>query len=308
MTKLTQIEQASTARLTAPKIDPQNIAAPGIKEESLGKSFLRVLGHPYLRVTALRCIASILRHFFFAQYRAAFLPGRIPVSRVDHPLDLKIPFLPGKVNIYLDFVAFWIRGLGFILRNYGRQALEPARHFIETMGQLYAHAADVYGKHLSTTYRPFYISHPRFLPIHGLDPHLMCIPSLHVMVVVRTYTFFGDLFRALGKEDAAPRSAELYRGAIAITEAVLYIKQHSVNCIPAAMYAMTRFEPRLFPPEEAARFAEELFFREKDPAAEDAQAIRQYILSMYRRFLAEGENAADWKKPLLDFLREMPAK
>jgi hypothetical protein len=249
-----------------------------------------------------------MKHFFFAQYRAAFLPGLIPVSEADHPLDRKIPFWPGKINIYLDFVAFWIRCLGFLLRNYGRRALEPDLNFIQTMGQLYAWAAEVYTRHLSTTDRPFYLGHPRFLPIHGLDPHLMCIPSLHVMVVIRTYTFFRQTLGIFAGEKAAALSEELYRGAIAITEAVLYIKQHSVNCIPAAMYAMTRFEGNLFPPEEAERFTAELFKGEKLPSGQDAQEIRLHILSLYRRFLAEGKTAAHWTKPLLDFLAELPPK
>jgi len=270
-------------------------------------SFVRVLGSPYLRTTALRCIACIFKYFFFAQYRAAFLPGLIPVSRADHPLDPKIPFWPVKVTVYLDFVAFWIRSLSFMLRVCGRRAQEPARVFTETMGQLYARAAEVYARHLSTTDRPFYLGHPRFLPIHGLDPHLMCVPSLHVMVVIRTYTFFREAFQSLlGAERSAPLEDELYRGAIAITESVLYIKQHSVNCIPAAMYAMTTFDPRLFPPEEADRFAAQLFLGEKVPSGDDAREIRAYILSLYRRFLAEGEAAEDWKKPLLDFLKTLP--
>jgi len=249
-----------------------------------------------------------MKHFFFAQYRAAFLPGRIPVSKADHPLDTRIPFWPEKITIYLDFVAFWIRCLGFLLRNYGRRAQEPDLTFLESMGQLYARAGQVYSRNLSTTNRPFYLGHPRFLPIHGLDPHLMCVPSLHVMVVIRTYTFFREVLETFAGENAAPLSQELYRGAVAITEAVLYIKQHSVNCVPAAMYAMTRFEPRLFPPEEAVRFAAELFKGEKLPASADAEEIRQHIINLYRRFLAEGETAKDWTQPLLDFLRELPSK
>ena len=277
-----------------------------IASESLAMSFVRVLGSPYLRTTALRCVASIFRHFFLAQSRAAFLPGLIPVSRADHPLDSKIPFWPGKVNIYLDFVAFWIRSVGFILRVYGRAALEPSRDFIQTMGQAYAQAAEVYRKHLSTTDRPFYIAHPRFLPIHGLDPHLMCVPSLHVMVVIRTYTAFRQILRTFSADTS--HTEDLYRGAIAITEAVLYIKQHSVNCIPAAMYSMTRFDPALFPPDEAERFTADLFRSEKIPGQEDAEEIRRHILLLYRRFVTQGETAAHWTVPLLDFLKELPPK
>ncbi|MCL2473053.1 MAG: hypothetical protein FWF26_05175, partial [Treponema sp.] len=231
-----------------------------IEKESVPAACIKVLAAPFLRTTGLRCIASIFRNFFFLQYRAAFLPGFIPVTAVDHPLDSKIPFLPGKVNTYLDFTAFWIRCLGFLLRNFGGKALEPVRNFIASIDRLYTWAAEVYRKNMSTTNRPSRISNPRFLLIHMVDPHLMCIPSLHVMIVIRTYTLFRDIINTLGdKERFAAQTEELRSGALAITEAVLYVKQHSVNCISAAMYAMTRFDRRLFPPAEAEHFVSCLF-------------------------------------------------
>ena len=285
-----------------------------IAKQSVAGTFIAVLAKPYLRITALRCVASIFRNFFFLQYKAAFLPGRIPVSRVDHILDEKIPFLPGKVAIYLDFVAFWVRSLGFLLKNCGRQALEPVRNFLETMGALYAWAAEVYSKNLSTTNRPFYIRRPRFLLIHAVDPHLMCIPSLHVMVVIRTYTLFREILKTLGEEERfTPQAEELRKGALAITEAVLYVKQHSVNCISAAMYAMTCFDSDLFSPAEAECFAASIFTEAKTPDKKDAVKIRDHIMSLYRRFLNERETSAagetanaDWKEPLLKFLEELP--
>ena len=279
-----------------------------IADEPVPLTFIKILGKPYLRITALRCVASIFRHFFFLQYWAALLPGRIPVSQVDHPLDGKIPFLPGKVNTYLDFVAFWVRTLGFLLKSCGSGILEQVRNFLETMGDLYAWAALVYGKNLSTTERPFYIGRPRFLLIHSLDPHLMCIPSLHVMVVIRTYTLFREIIKSIGEEERfAPQAEELRLGALAITEAVLYIKQHSVNCISAAMYAMTRFDPTLFPPAEAERFASGIFADTKMPGKADGDEIRGYILSLYRRFLSLGESCDEWTEPLLNFLKEKDA-
>ena len=278
-------------------------------------TFLKVLSKPYLRTTALLCIASIFRNFFLMQYKAALLPGRIPVTRVDHPLDSRIPFRPCKVSIYLDFVAFWIRAVGFLLRTHGRRAFEPVRNFLESMGGLYAFAAEVYRKNLSTTDRPFYISHPRFLLIHLVDPHLMCIPSLHVMIVIRTYTMFREIIKNLhGESRFSSQVEELYQGALGITEAVLYVKQHSVNCISAAMYAMTCFCPALFPQAEAERFVTDLFTdaRYLVPVS-GAEEIREHILSLYRRFVESGsgpEEAAgnrDWTEPLLAFLKERAA-
>ena len=286
-----------------------------IADESFPLAFIRILGNPYLRLTALQCMASAFRNFFFLQYRAALSPGLIPVTRVDHPLDLKIPFLPGKVKTYLDFIAFWVRCLGFLLRQCGRKALEPVRSFIESIGRAYAFAAEVYRINLSTTDRPFYIRQLRFLTIHAVDPHLMCIPSLHVMIVIHTYTLFEEIIKTMGNETLfAVQAVELRRGALAITEAVLYVKQHSVNCISAAMYAMSRFDrftrsnQYLFPPAEAERFVSDLFREGNSITREDGEEIRTYILSLYRRFLTEGEKCDDWKKPLLDFLNELPRK
>jgi len=304
--------------------------ASGVYDESPVYTFVKTLCVSSLRPAVLRCIASIVYNFFFRQYRAALLPGRAPVSRVDHPLDLKIPFVPSWVTIYLDFVMFWIRMLSFLLHSYGRRAYDAAREFIVSMGRLYAFAAQTYQKNFSTTDRPFYIARPRFLVIHLFDPHLMCVPSLHVMVVVWTYKKFEAILRSFN--DAGRRSAqieEMKQGALAITHAILFVKQHSVNCIAAALYAMTRFDGELFPPEEAEAFIKQLFWeappprlqtghlpanykvrpwaapRTKIPAA-DASIIREHITSLFRRFLEEGKTAQEWEAPLLNFMRQHP--
>jgi len=129
------------------------------------------------------------------------------------------------------------------------------------------------------------------------------------MVVIRTYTHFAEIIKSIGEEERFAKNVEELRlGALAITEAVLYIKQHSVNCIPAAMYAMTKFDSRLFPPEEAERFASCIFIEAKNPDKTEVSEIREYIISLYRRFLAGGQNSEDWTKPLLAFLKEHPPK
>ncbi|MDR0998221.1 MAG: hypothetical protein LBL70_04070 [Treponema sp.] len=297
---------------------------------SVCRSVRSILGRASLRPAAMKCLASIFYNFFFCQYRAALFlrekpagaggktPGKIPVSRVDHQLDEKIPFNPDWIAIYLDFTAFWIRSLGFLLERFRKQAESGAGDFLDSMGRLYAFAGQVYGKNLSTTQRPFYIRRPRFLLIHAVDPHLMCVPSLHVMVVIRTYTKSADLIASLDPsgargDETAAWIGRVKRRAQDITEAILYVKQHSVNCVAAAMYAMTRFEERLFPRKEAEDFLSGLFNsggqgespvsgRRGKVDAGDGAAIRSYIGALYARFLEEGAKSPSWERPLLDFL------
>jgi len=286
-----------------------------------------------MRPAAIRCIISIFYNFFFRQYRAAWQPGRVPVSRVDHPLDLKIPFIPSWITIYLDFIAFWVRMLSFLLRTYRRGAYTAVSEFLTAIGKLYHFAAETYQKNFSTTNRPFYIARPRFFLIHLVDPHLMCIPSLHVMVVILTYTRFAAILRSLGEtEQCSAHSEEMKQGALAITRAILFVKQHSVNCVAAGLYAMTCFDGKLFPPEEAEAFTARLFdepppvpssaadrhpqnYRTRPWAAPktkistaDAAEIKTHIINLYRRFLAEGKTARHWTEPLLRFLQQSPKK
>jgi hypothetical protein len=287
--------------------------------------FLRIMLDRRLRPHARRCIASIFYNFFFCQYRAA-LAGKfkrkksIPVSRVDHELDGLIPFTPAWIKVYLDFVGFWIRMLGFLLKRFGDRAGEEAAFFLDSMAELYRFAGEVYRKNLSTTRRPFYIRRPRFLLIHLADPHLMCIPSLHVMVAILTYTRFGRIMRGFGGGDS-PLVEEFRRGALDITAAILYVKQHSVNCVAAAMYAMTCFDRAGFSPDEAEAFAACLFAAGGGNAGnaglpataglpaigdEEGRAVREHIVKLYRLFLSQSggkRRGEEWTGPLLDFLK-----
>jgi hypothetical protein len=279
---------------------------------SVARAALLALSIPETRAASLRCFSKAFRNFFLLQFRAALSPGKIPIRSVDHPLDGDIPFEPGRVAVYLDFVPFWIRAVGFILEHFGRDARNEAADFIDSMGELYTYAAQVYARNLSTTRRPRYLARPRFLLIHAADPHLLCVPSLHVMVVVRAYTHFrhilGRLEERTGKKVPSKEGLEheLRNGALEITETILFVKQHSVNCIPAALYAMTCFDRNLFSPEEAQSFLSDLFVRPSTISGTTASAIREHIQGLYRRFLAQGEAAADWKEPILAFLSEQP--
>ncbi|MCL2720032.1 MAG: hypothetical protein FWD47_01660 [Treponema sp.] len=295
-----------------------------VYSESTVFAFKKTIFSPFLRPAFYKVMYSIFYNFFFRQHVSAFLPGRIPVTEVDHPLDEKIPFRPSWIKIYIDFTQFWIRMISFFIRHYKRKALVPIKDFILSMSDLYAFAAKVYTKNCSTTDRPFYIGRFRFFVIHLLDPHLYCIPSLHVMVVIHTYLQFTVIAKKLGEEKKLKEQlAEMKQGAAAITNAILFVKQHSVNCIPAALYAMTRFNPEFFPPKEAEKFACMLLSsapKTKDekkiknpvhpcsaPDIEitdsDQTLIKAHILQLYYDFYEDGKIAKNWYDPLMEFLK-----
>jgi hypothetical protein len=273
-------------------------------------SVVKIYSYLSLWPAAFHCIFTAIRYFFALQYKGAFLRSRlnrfwkkIPVSQVDCPLDRTIPFKPEYISVYMDFATHWIRTQGFLLQMFGRRALPHVRAYIYAISDLYINAAGLYRVNMSTTDRPRYFARFQFISVHILDPHLLCIPSLHVMVAVRTYTIFADILRKLGGTAQFAREIENVRAhSIAITESVLYVKQHSVNCVAAALYAMRRLDPILFPHAEAERFTAALFLHSEFSPAEQTR-LRTHIRDMYEHFFAHGEGEDDWRVPLLEFLR-----
>lgn len=269
---------------------------------------LRMVSHPGLWAAEYTACRSIQKNFFGLQRKAYKKKIPIPVVNVEHPLDAKIPFTPSFVGIYLDFSLFWVRMLAFLLDAFGRRAYQYVKNYLYEIDRLYTEAAKVYARIMSTTCRPVYKKSILFRIIYMFDPHLMCIPSLHVMVVVMVYTNFQYILAKLNAADEWQDEAEkAYRHAVAITDSILLIKQHSVNCVSAGMYAIHCFAPALFPPEEAERFVDSLLRLPPDIVTEPAAAeIRLHILNLFKSFLAERKTAAGWEDVLTSFLTNRP--
>ncbi len=252
----------------------------------------------------LTYLATVFRDFFALQFAVKFGVKKIPVIDVDHPLDATVPFTPHRVGVYLDFVAFWIRPLGYIRKRYGRKAgVHYTARFLALVDRCYRDAAQVYRFRMTTTKRPKYYK-GRFRIIHMFDPHLLCVPSLHVIVVALAYTFYRVAFEELGmdREESRVLNKELFGGAVAITETVLYIKQHSVNCIPAALYALTRVWPEEVTPIFVVDFVNALFREADDVLPADAARIRAHIMDLYEELFLEGCHDSDWITPLQRWL------
>ena len=96
-------------------------------------------------------------------------------------------------------------------------------------------------------------------------------------------------------------NAELYRGALDIAETVLYVKQHSVNCIPAALFMMTNLIPEYFKAEDARIFINDLFKDCTDIQPEDKINIHNHIKNMYENLLQE-KGDKDWTEPVKNWI------
>jgi hypothetical protein len=250
-------------------------------------------------------IGTVLKDFFFLQFSAKWGWRRTPVVSVDHPLDSLVPFRPELSVLYLDFINFWIRALSMCITCLGtKRALPHVARFFRLLTITYNEATRIYRFRLSTTVRPP-CDDPRMRRIRACDPHLLCVPSLHVSIVILTFAFYRDLFRkeapafraaGVSGDDLARYEKELYLGAVSIIEAVLYVKQHSVNCIPAALYMLCRIYPDLVTIADAVRVIDSLFVRAPD--IPNPGEITAYINFQFERLLLEGYYSDDWADPV----------
>lgn len=263
---------------------------------------------PIKNLVSLKTLCIIANEFFFLQFFEKIGILKIPVVHVDHPLDEKIPFTPGKVRIYLDFVNFWVKPLNMLMKRFGLfRAVGMMNKWMLLFRELYIRAADVYRYKLSTTNRPVYKENRHFKMIHNFDPHYLCVPSLHIATVALAYGFYRKLFKDenFTQPEINQWEQEIYDGAIEISETVLYIKQHSVNCIPAALYMVSENFCEYFSIQDAIDFVDKLFEKidpEISVSPDSVLEIRNHIKFTYERFLLEGRACMNWYDPVHRFL------
>lgn len=278
------------------------------RDISVVRVALRALRSPAGRRAVFGFAGTVLKDFFALQFSVRLGLRKIPIVDVDHPLDDEVPFAPDKIGPYLDFIHFWIRPLGYIGRRFGGRAQDRyTAEYLALIHRCYREAAVVYRDRMSTTRRPRHLK-GRFLLIHLFDPHYLCVPSLHVMIVVLTHSFYRRAFAELNLplDEAAALDAELFQDTTAITETVLYIKQHSVNCIPAALYAMSRISPNEVTAAEVHSFIDGLFVDAPELAAGAGERIREFIHERFDELVADGAGDDDWVPAVQRFLAQYP--
>ena len=253
-----------------------------------------------------RFLRTVVRDFFWLQFSVKWRFKTIPVLDVSHPLDELIPFTPDKVKIYLNFTNFWIRPMTFLFRRLGvKKALPYCIEYLSLIETAYANAAKVYRFCMTTTKRPDYKTNAAFKMIHAFDPHLLCVPSLHVAIVILSSVYYADVFKNddFTEEERKTYTAELREGARRIIESVLYVKQHSVNCIPAAMYMMLYVLKNRFTISAGIDIINSLFADDETLSDSDKKKISAHIHFMFERLLLEGANENDWTVPVKRWLK-----
>lgn len=278
-----------------------------LKYEKAGfrHAFIVAMSSPRILFAALSCTVTVIKDFFLSQ--SPLRPKKItpPYVWIDHELDERIAFAPEWVTPYFRFIPMWVCGVSWYRLTFGRRTNRMVTKTVLEFRQLYKEASRVYKKCQSTTRRPPAVKGSKaFGVIHKMDPHLNCLPSLHVMVVTLAAWRISRLIREASGDDPLyyPVINSLYAEARQITESILYVKQHSVNCIPAALFAMRHLQPG-FETEFGEEFMKTLFDGTL-PQVEGRADITQHLLNLYGEFNSAWESGKypDFQGVLLDFL------
>ena len=270
------------------------------------KTFKRMFFIPENKKELPMLAKTVTENFFIIQQKQKFKITNIPVVQVDHKLDEQIPFVPSKVKIFLDFIWFIARTMDVLFCKLEKEkAISALADFEKFITKLYKEAGTVYSRTLTTTDRPKYFASPRFLIIHAFDPHLLCVPSLHVAIVAGTWAFVRKILKSteMNEYEIQEILDEIYFGAIKISESVLYVKQHSINCVTAALYFLTAInEKNFFSEKDAENFIEKLFQDATDIFPSDVQEIHDYMKKMYKGLLKDYKKAENWQEPIFSWL------
>ena len=257
---------------------------------------------------AWKYIFTILKDFFILQHLQKFHITKRRVINVDTAIDEKIPFVPQKIFVYLSFVSFFVRPIDMLKHNLGLKKAAPYLCvYLKFLTSVYRNAASIYRYTMTTTSRPRYLKTHKFRTIHFFDPHLLCVPSIHVAISAGLYAWFRQFFKTglFSNEEAEAYLNEIKKQALAIVESVLLVKQHSVNCIPLALYMLTStMNKSFFSAQDAIDFIDCLFIDSTEIDQATRKEIIEYFYYMYDRALLESKYSSDWRLCIQHWLED----
>lgn len=281
-------------------------------EFSAIRPYFIILSRPKTFKAGWRFIFTVIKNFFIIQELQVLHITHRPVIKVDHRLDEKIPFDPSKIDIYMSFVSYFVKPLDMLIKRFGyKKAIPYLKEELFYLTETYKMAASIYRFSMTTTNRPDYKENKAFKTIHAADPHLLCVPSLHVAICTVIYAFYKSLFerQVFPQEEAERRLKEIKERAIAIIESVLFVKQHSVNCIPTAIYMINAiFGDKLFSANEAIELINELFVNATEINSETKKELNDYFTLLFERNYLENNFNENWQESIKRWLSEYAKK
>lgn len=287
----------------------KNLADKKLSSFNVFNAYINVIFSFRGLIFLLHFIYIVIWKFFLLQYFRKINIRKIDIINVDHELDSKVPFKEEYSSIYLDFVNYWIRPLSMLFKKFGHlKGIKLCALFFKKISNSYNQAYIIYSKKLSTTKRP--IPYTKAVKnIQNVDPHFCCVPSLHIAIIALTISFYKTiLYKENFTEDERKNfNKEIWEHGIKIAESVLYMKQHSVNCIATALYMMTKTEPTIMNSKIAKEMINDLFIESKDITEKDKTEIRKYIQDLYLNLLCESSHSINWYDPILNWLQQYKA-
>lgn len=271
------------------------------------KPVLMILSRPPLLERGLNLAWHALHHFFWPQFQTRLLPRIRPVAVLSHPLDRWVPFRPREVRTYLGYMGFWLKSLRFLYDLLGKAAIADIRDSFDQVCLMYREAGFIYRRCQSTTTtRSAMPLNPWFAAIYLFDPHLHCIPSLHVLVICYNARRLAEILRRHGRLDPVGLSAvrEAQAQAARVTEAILAVRQHSLADIAPSLFLLSCLY-RAFGTEEVTKYAGALFrfWRLPEPIK---RSMRACIINGYRelRRRLSSRPKSGFRELILGFLAE----
>jgi len=291
-------------RMTKQEKRRAKTAGRTIKSYNALLAYAHYFFHPSVLPPLIHFAWIVLKDFFLLQFDRVIGFTKTKILHVDNPLDEKIPFDTTKVEVYLDFINYWVRPFVLLTDRIGTyRTARLLGKWLKLIAIEYHEASRMYRFRMSTTKRPEY-TQGMFSVLHALDPHLLCVPSLHVAILSLFYAYFRDILKdkTFTDKERFNWTTEVYNHAIEIAESVLYVKQHSINCVAAALYMVSRLWPDTFTPTDATNFINDMFLSATDISQKDCAEIREYIAFNYECFLLEGCISSDWRDPIKKWL------
>ena len=290
----------------------ENYSKLPMKKFSKVAPFLFLTLRPCTAKKAWGLIFTILRDFFLLQHLQKLHITKRPVLNVETEIDDKIPFSPSYVSIYLGFVEFFIRPMDMLKKRLGYLKAAPYLClYLKFLTNIYKNASAIYRYCMTTTTRPKYYKTHKFRTIHFFDPHLLCVPSIHVAISAGSYAWYKQLFKTgiIPEEEAELRLAEIKKQAVEIVESVLFIKQHSVNCIPIALYMLSStMSKSFFTIQDSISFIDSLFVNTPEVSEPVRKEIIEHFYYLYERTLLESKYSADWEECVRHWLEDFAAE